>query len=181
MPSISNAQTSINCKVIEKMGTTQGLATIVAYWISRFLHFNFVEWELQEDIEKMQYSQRTYLPWDVLSLEIHEYNTITLSYTQTLVASPGEAAKSWPYMSSHTAQGINCWFLIHAYEQNLKEEATFSNLWLTGIESKHGWFALSIFANHGSIMIVGVGERESFVIMQLSSFMAVHQRVIFEL
>jgi hypothetical protein len=65
-----------------------------------------VEWELQEDMEKMQYSQRAYLPWDVLSLEIHEYNTITLSYTQTLVASPGEAAKSWPYMSSHTAQGF---------------------------------------------------------------------------
>jgi hypothetical protein len=59
-------------------------------------------------VEKMQYSQRAYLAWDVLSLEIHEYNTITLSYTQTVVASPGEAAKSWPYMSSHTTQGIHC-------------------------------------------------------------------------
>ncbi len=56
----------------------------------------------------MQYSQRAYLAWDVLSLEIHEYDTITLSYTQTVVASPDEAAKSWPYMSSHTTQGIHC-------------------------------------------------------------------------
>jgi hypothetical protein len=80
------------------------------------------EWEVPCWSEKTQYSERGYFPWDVLSLEIHEYNIIILSYTQTLVAPPAEVAKSWPYMYSHKTQGIHCccWFLIHAYGQILK-------------------------------------------------------------
>jgi hypothetical protein len=107
------------------------------------------EWEVPCWSEKTQYSERGYLPWDVVSLEIYEYNIIILSYTQTLVSPPAEAAKSWPYMYSHKTQGIHCCCLLIPYTciwANPEGKKPHFNLWLIGIESRHGWFAPSIFA-----------------------------------